>query len=268
MKLSSVFATTLSSCSLLTCTALSLCCQAQAATVSGRSSGVWINPTVDSNDVQLVNTGVGTNSFTWGEAEPGTPPNQLIFTGNPFATDMNSWFKVGTLTYFNGTVYADTGVDNVTLNLGVNFDDQVPLSKVFPISFRLVNTLNDPNIDLQDPANADYVEWTAFLADPSFTVAGNAYTFELGGFGQNNQTRLTALEGQEISSDVYARINTAQAPSVPPSKLPPPQVPPAKLPPAQDVPEPSTIIGSLLLGSYLIYRKKLYKIKLHRQQDS
>lgn len=258
MKLSSVFATTLSSCSILTFTAFGLLSQAQAATVSGKSSGAWVNPTVDSSDVQLVTTGVNTNNFTWGEAVPGTPSNQLVFTGNSFLADVGSWFELGTISYLNGTVYADTGADNVTLNLNVDFEDQIPLSKVFPVSFRLENTLNDPNIDLKDPANADYVKWTAFLADPSFSVGGNAYTFEFGGFGQNNQTKLTALEGDTVSAALYARINTSQAPSVPPSKNPP----------SKDVPEPSTIIGSLLVGSYLIYRKKLHKVKLHRQQDS
>lgn len=258
MKLSSVFATTLSSCTILTLTAFGSFSQAQAATVAGKSSGMWVNPTVDSSNVQLFTTGVGTNTFTWGEAVPGTPPNQLVFTGNSFLAEVGSWFKVGNISYFNGTVYADTGADNVRLNLNVDFEDQVPLSKVFPVSLRLENTLNDPNIALKDPANADYVKLTAFLGDPSFSIGGNAYTFELGGFGQNNQTRLTALEGDTVSSALFARINISQAPSVPP----------VKNPPAQDVPEPSTIIGSLLLGSYLIYRKKLSKVKLHRQQDS
>ncbi|MBW4643834.1 MAG: PEP-CTERM sorting domain-containing protein [Goleter apudmare HA4340-LM2] len=253
MKLSSVFATTLSSCSIITLTAFGFLSQAQAATVSGKSSGRWVNPTVENSDVQLVNTGVGTNSFTWGEPVPGTPDNQLVFTGNSFLADIGSWFEIGNLTYRNGTVYADTGVDKVTLNLDLYFDDQVPFSKVFPISFQLENTLNDSNIDLKDPRNADYVEWANFLAEPSFTIAGNTYTLELGGLGQDNQNKLTVLEGDEISAAFYARINTS---------------PPQSGVPSKDVPEPTSIIGSLLVGSYLIYRKKLYKVKLNSHKDN
>ncbi|AFY33844.1 choice-of-anchor K domain-containing protein [Calothrix sp. PCC 7507] len=258
MRISLVFATTLSSCSIMTTAALGFSTQAQAATVSGESSATWVNPTLDNSnsDVNLIYTGVGTNTFTWGEPTTGTPNNQLVFTGNPFLANIGSWFQIGNLKYQNGTISAFTGVDNVTLNLDVRFDGQVAFSKVFPVLFSLENTPNN-NPDLKDPSNADYVKLATYFANPNFTLAGNNYTLELGGFSQDSQTRISALEGEEISADIYARINDADVP---------PGVPPSA--PLEAVPEPSTIISSLLVGIFLIYRQKFLKLKLNRHQNS
>jgi len=227
-------------------TTVGLPSQAQASTISGQASGTWVNPTLLDNNVQLVDTGVGTNSFTWGEAVPETPPNQLVFTGDSFSADIGSWFKIGNLDYFNGTVYADTGADNVTLNLALNFNNQVPISQVFPVSFQLENTPNN-NPDLKDPSNADSVKWNTTLANPSFTLGGNNYSLQIAGFSPNSQTTgITALEGDQITAGFYARVNATDVQSAPPAK---------------DVPEAPSMLGSLLVGGYLIYRKKFFKVK-------
>lgn len=248
MKLSLVFATTLSSCAIVATTTVGLPSQAQAGTISGNSSGTWVNPTVVDNNTQLLYTGVGTNSFTWGEAVPGTPNNQLVYTGNPFSADIGSWFKIGNLDYANGTVYADTGVDDVTLNLAVNFNDQVSLSKVFPVSFHLENTLNNPAVSLKDPSNADSVKWSTTLPNPSFTLGGNNYILEIASSNPGSQTSgITVLEGEQITAGFYARVNSSDGQSAPPTK---------------DVPEAPSILGSLLVGGYLIYRKKFFQGKI------
>jgi hypothetical protein len=245
MKLSLVFATTLSSCAIFSMTTVGLSSQAQAGTISGKSSGTWVNPSLLDNNTQLVYTGVDTNSFTWGEAVPGTPPNQLIFTGDSFSADIGSWFKIGNLDYFNGTVYADTGVDNVTLNLALNFNNQVSVSQIFPVSFHLENTPNN-NINLKDPSNADSVKWNTILPNSSFTLGGNNYTLEIERSSPGSQTTgITALEGDQITAGFYARVNSSDVQSAP----------------SKDVPEAPSILGSLLVGGYLIYRKKFFQVK-------
>ncbi|WP_017655096.1 choice-of-anchor K domain-containing protein [Fortiea contorta] len=245
MKLSLVFATTLSSCSILAMTTFGFLGQALAGTISGKSSGTWVNPTVVDSNVQLVHTGVNTNSFTWGEPVPGTPANQLVYTGSSFLADVGSWFQIGSFTYQNGTVYADTGVDAVTFNLAMSFGDQAQSSQVLPISFSFKNTLNDLSVGLRDPKNADSVQFFK-SANPSFSLGGNNYTLEIGGFSPNNQnTEITALEGDQITAGFYARINPSDTQSSPP----------------KDVPEAPSILGSLLVGTYLIYRKKFSQVK-------
>ncbi|OUL33390.1 hypothetical protein BV372_17040 [Nostoc sp. T09] len=162
MKLSLVFATALSSCSMIALTAFGFSDQAQAATISGRADGVWVKAIPDSKnkfcsnsntDCQFVQ-GVGTNSFSWGEPAKNTPPNQpnqLTFIGNSFLADVGSWFKLGSLNYFNGIIYDDTNIQYVTLNLDWFFGDNNQVRKVLPISFYLENTTNQIKDNIKDP---------------------------------------------------------------------------------------------------------------------
>lgn len=167
MKLSSVFVTSLSV-AVAALTALGFSSQAQALTFSGNSIGTWGKPTPGSMNTIPIYSGVGSNSFKWGDPDDfGTGPNQLIFTGNTFSSEIGSLFKIGDLTYFNGTVTPGTSVDFVPLNLHVSFGDRVN-SQVFNFDFELVNTPND----LPNPVDkADYVNVGKNFGNRNFTFA-------------------------------------------------------------------------------------------------
>jgi hypothetical protein len=241
MKLSSVFITALSTFAVIG-TVLGFSSQAQALSFSGTSSGTWGEPTPGSINTKPVFTGVNTNSFTWGELIPNdptfnTPQNQLIFTGKSFSAEKDSLFKIGDLTYFNGTVPRGTNVDSVPLNLHVSFKNLVDVSEVFNFDFHLVNT---ENLSKNPWNNADYVYPKRNFGDRSFTYSGKKYTLELIGFSQDDGvtsvSQFNVLEGEQTTAAIFAKIT---------------QVPEAK-----KVSEPGVVVGVSLLGVYLISRKK------------
>ncbi|MCM0593721.1 MAG: choice-of-anchor K domain-containing protein [Gloeotrichia echinulata IR180] len=247
MKAYLVFTTTLSSCAMMAIAGFGLSEQAQAFNISGSTRGTWANPIAQGINTDPLYTGVGTNSFTWGEAavdiNPAySQPNQVTFTGNSFSATTGSWFKVGDLKYYNGIVYTGTNVDRVGLNLQLSFKDttnNIQLNKDFSIGFNLINTPNIIQDNLKDPTNADLVEIAPSFANSSFIFGKTKYKFELIGFGQNGDQRISALEGDTYSRDIYARIRPDS--------------------PSQNVPEPPTIAASLLVGMYFVYRKVFRK---------
>ncbi|WP_190743683.1 choice-of-anchor K domain-containing protein [Tolypothrix sp. FACHB-123] len=267
MNISLVFATALSGCSMLALSAFGFSSKAQAFTISGTADGVWSNPILDSGNICIndpgnlecptITQGVGTKTFNWGTVAANSStnkPNELTFTGNSFSEKLGSWFKIGSLQYFNGLIYADTNVKNVTLNLDLSFSDQQnQVNKSLPVRFNLVNTLNTDNI--KDPVNADRVEFITPIATTNFKLNLNSYQFEIGGFSDTipsfsnrPQTSISALEDAyaTVPGDIYARVTYGSKPEAPPRN---------------NVPEPSTIAGSCLAGIYLLYRKKLSKQK-------
>jgi hypothetical protein len=244
MKLSLVFATAISSFFVGAATTLAFSDQAYALTFSGISSVTWGEPTPGSTDTNPIYTGVESNTFTWGDPNvclPGpsgctiTGSNQLNFNGNSFSTEINSAFKVGDLTYFNGTVNEGTSVESVPLNLNLSFSPPVGTSQVFGFNLRLVNTPNNAT-DPED--NADFVFIDTNLSNRSFSFDGNEYTLELAGFNPDvGQISIKALEAATTTTAIYAKIKT------------------------KTIPEPATVVGISLVGIYLISRKKLLENK-------
>jgi hypothetical protein len=229
MKLSLVFATAISSFFVSAATAFSFAGQADAFAFSGISNGIWGQPTPGSLDTNPIYTGVGSNTFTWGQPSlPSTLPNKLIFDGNSFSTDINSVFKIGDLRYFNETVLKGTSVEFVPLNLNLSLNPPDGINKAFDFNFHLVNT---PNTSTNPEENADFVFLDTNLSANSFTFAGNKYRLELTGFNPDvPQLSIKANEGSTTTTAVYARIKA--------------------------IPEPGAIVGLSLLGIYLISRKK------------
>lgn len=277
MKISLVFATAVSGCSVFALTAFGFSSQSQAftisstdqpVTISGSADGVWSNPILDEANLCLKNPnhpecatmvqGVGTNEFSWGtvaKISATKKPNELTFTGNTFSADVGSWFKIGTLRYFNSVNYADTNVKNVTLNLDLLFGNQ---QKSLPVVFNLINSPNPvkpKNIqELKDIAYADSVEFATPLLTTSFKYNQDSFLFQIGGFGSPPQTSISALEDEfawnqngGIDHQIYARVSYVPKPD--------------SVPPKNNVPEPSTVAGSLLAGMYLLYRKNFSKQK-------
>ncbi|MEH1846422.1 MAG: choice-of-anchor K domain-containing protein [Nostoc sp.] len=245
MKLSLIFATAISSFFVGATTGFGFSGQAHALTFSGISSGTWGEPTPGSIDTTPLYTGVGSNTFLWGDANVCPPAsnapsgctitgsNELILNGNSFSTDINSPFKIGDLTYFNGTVLQGTSVEFVPLNINLSLRPSVGISQVFDFKLRLVNTYNEVT---DSENNADFVFIDTNLSDRSFTFEGNKYTLELTGFNPDvSQISIKALEGATTKTAIYAKIKT--------------------------IPEPASVAGLSLIGIYLISRKKFLKKK-------
>ena len=248
MKLSLVFATAISSFLVGATIALGFSDQADALTFSGISTGRWGEPNPGSTDTNPnpIYTGVGNNTFTWGNPNVCLPnpnpasgcritaPNKLTFTGNSFSTDLNSVFKIADLAYFNGKIVNGTSVEDVPLNLNVSFSPPVGISQVFDLKLHLVNTPN--KLTNSEEENADFVFIDENLSNPTFTFEGNKYTLEVTGFNPElRQISIEALEGETTKTAIYAKIKT--------------------------IPEPTTVASLFLVGMYLISSKKLLEKK-------
>ncbi|NMG06495.1 choice-of-anchor K domain-containing protein [Brasilonema sp. UFV-L1] len=244
MKLSSVFATVLSTSIVTFLTALGFSSQAQGLTFLGNSSGIWGTPDPGSN-TEPVFSGVETNKFTWGRSRPddrennyGTAANQLTFTGNSFsADDVGSLFKIGDLEYYNGKVEGDTNVDSVPLKLTLPFTNPNTFSEVFNFGFQLVNT---PNLGNSPEEDADIVYIKDNFGTRSFKFDGNEYLLNLIGFSQDggntSVNKFSVIEDQRTTAGIYATIT--------------------RVTPPQQVPEPASFVGLSLLGIYFITNKK------------
>jgi hypothetical protein len=206
---------------------------ASALTFTGSGTGTWGTPLSNENNPQI--TGVGTPNFTWGTASlMEANPNQLSFQGNQFTAEVNDTFKVGDLTYFNGTILADTGIASVPLNFELTLSDPIVLSQVFSLDFEILTT---PNVGTVEE-NADAVIPIASMSEQSFSLNGKDYTLSLVGFSQDGGLTTTeefhVLEDAETTASLFGRIV-----AVPPE-------------PSSRIPEPGAIAGlcslALLLG--------------------
>lgn len=125
--------------------------------------------------------GVGSSNFGWGSGSPSS----LSFAGSTFDATPNTAFKLGTLTFHNGTINSDSGADAVTFNTKLHFDN-VP-EKDFTLS-SVLSLINTPNTS--DPqASADQV-----------SLGGWGFTFNV-------------VEGATASVDVMATLSTGLTPS-------------------------------------------------------
>lgn len=217
--------------------------QAKAVTFSGSVNGSWGIPTPGEINDYPVYTGVDSNVFIWGDPTlfEGASANQLVFKSSSFSTDAGSLFKIGDLTYRNGTVLLGTSVESVPLNISLSFDEPPSIDEIFDYGFSLQNTPNlsdDPNL------NADFLFVVENDVKRTFKYGGSEYTLSLAGFSQDNgKTQVSefrALEGAKTTASVFAKIDKVTF-----SK--------------KEVPEPGFGVGLSVLGFYLVSRKKAKK---------
>jgi hypothetical protein len=196
---------------------------APAQAFSGSTTGTFGNPTPGAANPTPVFTGVGTNSFMWGEGYY-SPPNALSFAGTSFSNVSSGIsFTLGSLTYFNGTTLVGTTVDSVPLSINLAFSDPSGVSADFPFTFNLIST---PNVNSDPLANADYVYPIQNLSSTTFPYHGLLYSLAITGFSQDGGStsvnQFQVLEGDTAQATVYGQISQSSK-----------------------VPEPSTTIGIL-----------------------
>lgn len=176
--------------SLLFASLLATSLTANAAFFEGSTSGVFVNPQGPSG---MVTSGVGTNSFSWGDPATThcwgcTSPSSLTFHGLNFAANVDDTFALGVMKFYNGTIWAGTEATSVDFSLTFNFTSPNNFVESFTYDFALDNTPNtgDPNDD------ADSVKLTSLGPQQFYSYQGTDYYFELLGF--NGQEEMVAKE--------------------------------------------------------------------------
>ncbi|MGB6296827.1 MAG: choice-of-anchor K domain-containing protein [Rivularia sp. (in: cyanobacteria)] len=243
MKLNSFFSKAVFPVAVAALSVISFSNQAKAAVFSGSVKGSWGIPTPGEINYDPIYTFVENNVFTWGDPTPfeGASANQVVFKGSSFSTDAGSLFKIGDLTYRNGTVLLGTSVESVPLNLSLSFDKPPSINEVFDYGFSLQNT---PNLSDNPELNADSLFVVENEVKRTFKYGGSEYTLSLAGFskdkGKTHVKQFRALEGEKTTASVFAKIDKVTF-----SK--------------KEVPEPGFAVGLSVLGFYMVYRKKAKK---------
>jgi len=215
---------------------------AQAVTFTGETSGNWGLPNTENPNavVSLSSEDGGTNNrLTWGISEKPKKNNYVQFDGMDFTTAPNSIFKLGELTYQNGSTFVDTNFDgDFPLHLELSLTLPFTSEQFFDFSFNIFNTPNttgDPVLD------GDRLRFsTAGMSSQTFNSEGIEYTLQLIGFstddGETIVNEFNSPESSIAEASLYGTITF--------------------VPPPASVPEPSAIVGFSVLSLYLATRQQ------------
>ncbi|MDY7012798.1 MAG: choice-of-anchor K domain-containing protein, partial [Cyanobacteriota bacterium] len=130
----------------------------QRTTLEGIAEAIFINPKLDSSPNATV-SGIGTNSIDWGiPVNPPGFPSSLLIEEFDFAANLNEPFVLGEITFTNGTIEGDTGIDFVDLLLELTIDvPQLNISNRTIEELRKVDIVNTLNVAGDPNASADFV---------------------------------------------------------------------------------------------------------------
>ncbi|MDP1028353.1 choice-of-anchor K domain-containing protein [Sphingomonas sp. KR1UV-12] len=190
---------------------------ASPALAANNVTGTTTATFVDAKPTTGTSTGTGTNHLTWGVAADGGKVNEMTFAANtPFSATVGQQFKIGSISYYNGTINNGTELTSIGLNLAFNFSD--PAIGAFTKSF-ILGLNSTPNTGTADE-NADYITFPSLQTADTFTVNGQAYTFKLlgltnvvgDGFLNSGANEFHVREGGNASADVFGVLNVAAVP--------------------------------------------------------
>ena len=179
----------------------------------GSTSGVFVDPSPTS----ATYSGVGTSTFTTGEAVTYYDPTAVTFNGLSFAADDGNPFYFGTLDYWNGVTVDGSAVDSIVLDL--TFDFTQPTSLNLPddeINFTLVfdmTTETDPT--LNSTVNDDSLSFNQTSSNLLFYVGSQAYEMEFLGFSPSDSSLDNTVwvhENQGAQFRLYGKINAVDTP--------------------------------------------------------
>jgi hypothetical protein len=210
---------------------LALASTAQAIDFSGTTSATWGTPSPDNIFTQF--SGVGTNTFVTGQSANLLPATTLRFTGNSFTTALDTIFKIGDLSYYNGETLFSSTVETVPLQIQLGFTNPAGLSEAFSYRFAFDITSNSGDRE----ASADRLIPLNTSAVGSFVVDGLSYTLQLGGFSQDGGATIApnfkAYENESTQGAIYGKITQDIRVA----------------PPVTTTPEPAAILGLLGLAA-------------------
>lgn len=199
--------------------------RAGALAFNGTAIGSWSDPQLESKcaDWSIANKDIGgVAKVKWGDpAYCDDRQSYLEYDGAgsdstptpPRWSSINDPFLLGTLKYFNGTQWENSGLEGIDLNVKVSIlDPFIGSFSTFEFGMGINNTIN--------PAG-DTVLILSVPEPKGFSFAGKEYLFELLGFslngGQTMTNRIFAFEDQTKCGGFYGRIvdNTPSPTPVP-----------------------------------------------------
>jgi hypothetical protein len=155
--------------------------------INGDVAGEFSNATGGQHMV----TGGSDNHFTWGtSAIANQDPSWMLFNGSPFANVSNDTrFKLGELSYYNGTIKSGTGSEFVDIGIALTF-----AGTAAPIDFNFtLELINSINIAGNEVASADYVKLNNISSDFALSLGGVDYKLKLE-FGETTNNGFSNLE--------------------------------------------------------------------------
>ena len=177
--------------------------------VFGQATNTWGTPNKGSFSKPVFEV-VGENKdiFHWAESvDPTLPTNSLSISSLPFDVSFNKPFEVGMLSYFNGSIWMDTAVESVPLQIQLDLDSPTDQTKNFKFDLKL-ETVADCSPDPEDWK--DFVYFPDVLPNETFDYGGKTYTLEVLGFskdgGKTLENRFRVQEQEADSAGLYAKI--------------------------------------------------------------
>lgn len=140
-----------------------LACATRASSIANPSRSVRLRPAPPSSIVR---------------STPRTRGRPLTFVGGPFNGVLETPFKVGTITYFNGTTALGSTPDSINLALTLNFG--VPALP--PVVSSYVFTLNSTPNTADPDESADFVNLPSAFSSTDFLIGGTTYRVKLTDF--------------------------------------------------------------------------------------
>ena len=176
---------------------------------TGRTRGLFHTPIGDLSLLTNLVASLKLPIFNWGLPTKGSRQNSLTFTGDSFeriAPDQE--FKLGTLSYYNGTTH--TGTNATSVQFKIDLDLTIPgVNESLNYTLKLLSTSNlgkDPDVD------ADYV-WIPEVATSFQTIIkGKRFALFLR-FGEHSKNGFTTIdtfhahEDKTLTGTIYGRLS-------------------------------------------------------------
>ncbi|MEB3340663.1 pre-peptidase C-terminal domain-containing protein [Okeania sp.] len=182
-----------------------------AEILQGSSNGSWGKADPGPNPSPKLYPGDPDTTFRWGKpAFDDLEPNGLIFTGGSFTGEIGEQFEIGKLNYFNGSIYVETAVESVPLEIELDLDVPTDETTTFTFDLDLDTTLDtSDDIDLW----SDFVYFPEVLPSETFNIDGKKYTLELTGFskdgGETLENRFRVREQEADVASLFGKITKA-----------------------------------------------------------
>lgn len=159
----------------------------------------------------------------YGNTDSMVSKSRMDFAGNTISTKLNSRIDLGTLSYYNGSIYEFTGADFVYLGLDIGLamgGNDIDLS--FDFQFDLINVINDYNAYSGDQslamASADYVQINDASRLTSFQIDGVEFELALefggaSGAGFSTFDQFHVVENETAETHLFATITRVKGKS-------------------------------------------------------
>lgn len=177
----------------------------ESLNVDGNTTGEFNNPLGASSMVTNLNAGDSSSYFTWGDVSgQGRSVSWMDFSGGTF-TDIvdGAQFNVGALTYYNGTINADTGADTIDLDIVLDIDINGKIFRpFFDFTFDLINTPNTNDAI----ASADFVQLDDARSSRTLVYNEQEFEFRLE-FGETTANGFSSFDQFHVIENEQASVN-------------------------------------------------------------